>query len=104
MRSDRLYLSDSYVREFDASVIETAPSACVLSRTAFHPGGGGQPPDSGSIRWNGEAVPVSGVREDEQGTLWHEIGRELPVGAPSTARSTGRGATRSCATTACSTS
>jgi misacylated tRNA(Ala) deacylase len=41
--------TDSYVQEFDATVVaaDAAKSAVVLDRTAFYPGGGGQPPDLG---------------------------------------------------------
>ena len=43
-----LCYDDSYLREFDATVIDTAPKGVVLDRTAFYPGGGGQPADSRS--------------------------------------------------------
>jgi Ser-tRNA(Ala) deacylase AlaX len=45
----RLYLDDPYLREFDAEVTGSADGWCVLSRTAFHPGGGGQPHDQGRL-------------------------------------------------------
>ena len=44
-----LCYDDSYLREFDATVIDTAPKGVVLDRTAFYPGGGGQPADSGAL-------------------------------------------------------
>ncbi len=49
--TERLYHVDSYVREFDAVVVEVLPDqdAVVLNRTAFYPGGGGQPCDLGSL-------------------------------------------------------
>jgi misacylated tRNA(Ala) deacylase len=78
---DRLYLTDPYLREFDATVVECADGWCVLSQSAFHPGGGGQPPDNGWLAWQQETLPVSCVREDEVGRLWHEVGREVPTGA-----------------------
>jgi misacylated tRNA(Ala) deacylase len=79
--STRLYLEDAYLREFDAQVLEGAEGWCTLSRTAFFPGGGGQPPDRGQLVVGGEAVPVTSVREDEGGRIWHQLGRELPAGA-----------------------
>lgn len=76
----RLYLEDPYLREFDAEVLESAAGWCLLSRTAFYPGGGGQPCDRGQLFLRGEAVRVAGVREDDAGRLWHQIGRELAAG------------------------
>jgi misacylated tRNA(Ala) deacylase len=42
---------DSYLTEFDAVVTRIVPEegAVVLDRTAFYPGGGGQPPDAGHL-------------------------------------------------------
>jgi len=49
-----LYYKDAYVKEFEARVIkivksENGETGVVLDRTALYPGGGGQPPDTGSI-------------------------------------------------------
>jgi misacylated tRNA(Ala) deacylase len=80
--SDRLYLVDPYLREFDATVVASADGWCILSQTAFHPGGGGQPPDAGWLTWREERLPVTSVREDETGQLWHQLGRDIPTGEP----------------------
>ena len=49
----RLYRDDPYLAEFDATVVNIVEvdgeRALVLDRTAFYPGGGGQPPDAGRI-------------------------------------------------------
>jgi misacylated tRNA(Ala) deacylase len=59
--NDLLYQTDSYLREFDAIVEKSVPNerAVVLDRTAFYPGGGGQPNDLGLL--NG--VPVIKVHK-----------------------------------------
>lgn len=44
-----LYQTDSYLREFDATVVESVADGVVLDRTAFYPGGGGQPSDRGIL-------------------------------------------------------
>ena len=61
---DRLYYRDSYLKEFEAEVIERSTMsdrpAVVLNRTAFYPASGGQPNDKGSL--NG--IRVLDVIED----------------------------------------
>ncbi|MBW8713124.1 MAG: hypothetical protein JF632_03460, partial [Acidobacteria bacterium] len=51
--TDRLYYSDSYLTEFDATIIRRAEHegrpAVVLDRTAFYPTSGGQPFDTGQL-------------------------------------------------------
>ena len=50
-----LYQTDSYLQEFDASIVSvlTHEHAIVLDQTAFYPGGGGQPCDFGSFAFLG---------------------------------------------------
>jgi misacylated tRNA(Ala) deacylase len=49
--TELLYQTDSYLKEFDAVVTTVIPDekAVVLDRTAFYPGGGGQPNDVGML-------------------------------------------------------
>ena len=49
--TELLYQTDSYKREFEAAVIavDIENGGVVLDRTAFYPGGGGQPPDMGRL-------------------------------------------------------
>ena len=53
-----------------ASVVDAKPGAVALSRSAFHPGGGGQVSDVGSIEWSGGRVAVTGIEVDGD-TWWH---------------------------------
>jgi len=43
--TELLFQTDAYLKEFSATItsIDTASRAVVLDRTAFYPGGGGQP-------------------------------------------------------------
>jgi misacylated tRNA(Ala) deacylase len=77
----RLFLEDSYRRDFETRVVASADGWSALAATAFHPGGGGQPCDRGRLSGEGGAFEVSEVREDEAGAIWHRVGRELPPGA-----------------------
>ena len=49
--TELLYQTDSYLREFDATVVivDAAADRMALDRTAFYPGGGGQPGDLGTL-------------------------------------------------------
>jgi misacylated tRNA(Ala) deacylase len=78
--TERLYLDDPYLREVLADVLESASGACTLSRTVFHPGGGGQPHDRGTMAVAGEELSLTEVREDDAGRIWHVVGRDLAAG------------------------
>jgi misacylated tRNA(Ala) deacylase len=78
--STELFATDAYLRSFDATVTEVDRDAgrVLLARTAFYPGGGGQPHDLGTLLTDAGAVPVSRVRR-EQGRIWHWLDTpELP--------------------------
>lgn len=47
--TELLYLKDSYLREFDACVLEILENSVVLDKTAFYYQGGGQPCDFGVL-------------------------------------------------------
>jgi len=82
MTTEQLYLEDSYLQEFDAIITAHDASAVALTRTAFFPGGGGQPPDRGWLRWSGGESSVGEMRRDEH-RLWHRLeGFPPPVGTP----------------------
>jgi len=80
VKSSRLYFEDAYRASFDAAVVESADDWCTLSQSAFYPGGGGQPPDRGELIVGERRLPVSGVREDDAGRLWHCVGCALAAG------------------------
>jgi misacylated tRNA(Ala) deacylase len=67
---------DSYKREFDATVVEAnaAEKATALDRTAFFPGGGGQPCDRG---WLGESAVTRTARQGD--VVWHFLDTEPPA-------------------------
>ena len=45
--SDKLYYSDGYLRETEATVISVSDRGIKLDRTVFYPEAGGQPGDRG---------------------------------------------------------
>jgi misacylated tRNA(Ala) deacylase len=60
---------DLYVHE--ATVVGSRPGAVALSRSAFHPGGGGQVSDIGTIEWQGGSSSVTGIEVD--GDVWWHL-------------------------------
>src|SRR5690242_13184840 len=76
--TEQLYHLDSYLREFPAVVtaVDTDAHTVTLDRTAFYPGGGGQPCDYGILRAGDTVYTVSKV---EKGNLHVIAGDELPV-------------------------
>jgi misacylated tRNA(Ala) deacylase len=56
--------------EHEATVLDSRPGAVVLSRSAFHPGGGGQVSDVGTIEWSGGSSSVTGIEVDGD-RWWH---------------------------------
>lgn len=63
----------------DATVVGTEPGRVMLSRSAMHPGGGGQQSDLGSIEHSGGLARVVAISADEQGRTWHHLDNEEPV-------------------------
>ena len=83
--TDILCYQDSYLQEFDSEVTAVSKRGVVLDRTAFYPGGGGQPADSGTLALadgGASEYRVKRVRRDS-GEYVHEIegGDRPPVGA-----------------------
>jgi misacylated tRNA(Ala) deacylase len=67
----RLYCHDyPETLTLESEVIDARPGAVLLAQSPFYPGGGGQPPDRGVIRWEGGEAAVAGF-EYEGGLLWH---------------------------------
>ena len=66
------------LREFEAGVLDTRPGMVLLTRSAFYPGGGGQPADRGVLRWMGGEVRVERL-EAEAGALWHVLAEPVVV-------------------------
>jgi len=62
-RTHRLDLDDQTLREWDAVVLDSGPDGIVLDRSAFYPGGGGQPPDHGVLLWGGVQTRITDARK-----------------------------------------
>lgn len=76
--TDRLYYTDAYLREFDASVTRVEKrdgrTLVTLDRTAFYPTSGGQPFDLGTLG----GLRVVEVNDEDDGSISHGV--EEPAG------------------------
>src|SRR5438874_11477701 len=78
-QTQRLDLEDPSLREWDATVIHaSAEDGIVLDRSAFYPGGGGQPPDEGVLLWGGVRTRIVGTRKGDEQYLLAAEGDPLP--------------------------
>jgi misacylated tRNA(Ala) deacylase len=78
--TEMIYQTDSYVQSFDARItgLDLENHAVVLDRTAFYPGGGGQPYDTGVLTVEGKPVQVKRGRKAGEDIL-HLLDGELPL-------------------------
>ena len=75
--TEELFLGDSYVRQFEARVVELSGREVILDRTAFYPGGGGQPPDKGTLGIGPVRASVVDARR-EGGEVVHVLDNPIP--------------------------
>ncbi|MHB1433961.1 MAG: alanyl-tRNA editing protein [Streptosporangiaceae bacterium] len=77
-RTHRLELADQSLREWDAVVLASGEDGIVLDRSAFYPGGGGQPPDHGVLLWGGVQTRVVDARKGDDLYLIPAEGDPVP--------------------------
>ncbi len=84
--TELLYQTDAYLQEFEASIISVIEDsrAVVLDKTAFYPGGGGQPCDFGSLLIKDVVYPVDKVKKHGDDVL-HFLGGDAPLPVPGSA-------------------
>jgi len=78
--TDLIYQTDSYMKEFDAVVESILPeqNAIVLDKSAFYPGGGGQPFDQGKLVTSQVEYPVIKVKKQGSDVL-HFLEGDTPL-------------------------
>jgi misacylated tRNA(Ala) deacylase len=78
-RTYRLDLADPTLREWTCTVLASdAEQGIVLDRSAFYPGGGGQPPDHGVLLWQGVQTRIVGTRKGDEAYLIPADGDPIP--------------------------
>jgi misacylated tRNA(Ala) deacylase len=72
-----LYQVDAYCRRFPATVTAAMGEAVQLDRSAFYPGGGGQPHDRGTVTNGARTWSLTGARSVAGGS-WYELDAPAP--------------------------
>jgi len=63
--TEEIYSRDAYQAVTEATVVEVRDDGVILDRTVFYARGGGQPGDTGTLRWEGgEASVIDTVKRD----------------------------------------
>jgi misacylated tRNA(Ala) deacylase len=75
--TEELAATDAYLRETEATVTEVREEGVVLDRTVFYPRGGGQPGDTGTLRWEAGSVAVTDTVK-RSGVVLHVVDGEPP--------------------------
>lgn len=70
-RGEESLPNPNYIREFDARITKKGETYVTLDQTAFYALGGGQPSDTGVLRWEGGETRVSEVRK--KGEIRHFV-------------------------------
>jgi len=77
----RLYLEDDHCFEAEAKVVAVLDNSIAFDQTCFYPGGGGQPPDDGSVMLqSGEVLEIASAYSDADDIIWHLSKSQLPSG------------------------
>ena len=76
--TEALYHQDSYIQTFEATVTEVREDGVVLDRTAFYPGGGGQPNDVGTLSAGEQTWIVTKVGRKD-GAVVHQLEGDAPA-------------------------
>jgi len=67
--TEELFREDSYLKSAEATVLAVTDAGIVLDRTVFYPSGGGQPGDSGVLKWAGGEARIVDTQKDDVGIL-----------------------------------
>ena len=78
--TELLFQLDSYVKEFEATVtaVDVNNRGVILNQTAYYPGGGGQPQDTGTITSGDTTYAISGLKRIN-GQYVHMVEDEEPL-------------------------
>ncbi|MDE2581363.1 MAG: alanyl-tRNA editing protein [Rhodospirillales bacterium] len=82
--TELLFLDDPRRATATATVERAGPDGIVLDRTIFYARSGGQPGDTGRLRWAGGETPIADTVKGEAGTVLHVPAAEAALPEPGT--------------------
>ena len=77
--TEALFKHDAYLQECKAQIIVSSNEFVVLDKTVFYPTGGGQPGDTGKIKWNDNSIDVIDTRYSKNGEIQHFLKNNNPL-------------------------
>ena len=75
---EELFRQDAYLKEADGIVTAVEDKGVRLDRTIFYPTGGGQPGDSGMLRWDGGEARIVDSLKADGGDVLHVLAPDAP--------------------------
>ena len=75
---EELFRQDAYIKETDATVTGVEERGVRLDRSIFYPTGGGQPGDTGLLRWDGGEAPIVDSIKADGGDVLHVLAPDAP--------------------------
>jgi misacylated tRNA(Ala) deacylase len=79
LMTQRLFLDDPTLASTSATILVSGPDGIVLDRTVFYARGGGQPGDSGVLRWDGGETQITEAVKGEGDTILHLPAPDAPL-------------------------
>jgi misacylated tRNA(Ala) deacylase len=76
--TEPLYAEDAYLSSCEATVVDVRDEGVILDRTVFYPRGGGQPGDTGVLRWDGGLARVVDTVK-LGGDIVHQVEGDRPL-------------------------
>ena len=77
--TEALFKHDAYLQECQAEIVVSSNEFVILDKTVFYPTGGGQPGDTGQIKWNDNSVDVIDTRYSKNGEIQHFLKNNNPL-------------------------
>ena len=82
--TEQLFAEDAYLTSCEATVVDVRDEGVILDRTVFYARGGGQPGDTGILRWESGLARVTDTVKIG-GDIVHQVEGDAPlVGHPVT--------------------
>jgi misacylated tRNA(Ala) deacylase len=82
--TEKVFLDEPARRAIQATVIAADAGGIVLDRTVFYARGGGQPGDTGLLRWDGGQATIADTIKGEGATILHVPVPDASLPAPGT--------------------